>query len=194
MPSRRGWRSTWRAQYARRSVWARLPILSGLTSHRSPKSNSQPERATPRTIKVAGATVPYPEPARPAITAQMRGNRRSDTRHELAVRSILHRSGQRFRKDVVLTVEGVRVRADIVFKSKGVVVFLDGCFWHGCPEHGRSPSANRTYWNAKLARNVERDARNNALLRDAGWTVLRFWEHESPDGVAAAIVAQLRQL
>ncbi len=110
------------------------------------------------------------------------------------MRSALHRSGLRFRKDAVVTVEGVRIRADIVFKSKRLAVFLDGCFWHGCPEHGRSPSANRTYWNAKLARNVERDARNNALMRGAGWTVLRFWEHESPDDVAAAVIAHVRGL
>lgn len=94
---------------------------------------------------------------------------------------------------MLLTIDGVRIRADVVFKTKRIVVFLDGCFWHGCSEHGRSPSRNRTYWNAKLTRNIERDARNNELLRARGWTVLRFWEHESPQDVAATIEAHVRR-
>jgi DNA mismatch endonuclease (patch repair protein) len=117
----------------------------------------------------------------------MRGNRRVDTNPERVIRSLLHRQGLRFRKNAVLTVDGIRVTADIVFPSKRVAVFIDGCFWHGCPEHGRVPKANAAYWNAKLARNVERDARNTALLRGAGWTVLRHWEHEVAEEVALSI-------
>jgi DNA mismatch endonuclease (patch repair protein) len=93
----------------------------------------------------------------------------------------------RFRKNRVVRVDGTRVTADIVFPSKRVAVFVDGCFWHGCPKHARVPRANPAYWDAKLARNVERDARNTGLLRGAGWTVLRYWEHEQPDDVAASI-------
>lgn len=147
----------------------------------------QPEVAPARTIKVRGVSLPYPEPTSAAVTAQMRGNRRVDTNPERLVRSSLHRHGLRFRKNQVLAVDDIRVTADIVFRSERVAVFIDGCFWHGCPEHGRAPKTNPTYWTAKLARNVERDARNTALLRAAGWTVLRHWEHEQPDEVADSI-------
>jgi DNA mismatch endonuclease (patch repair protein) len=120
----------------------------------------------------------------------MRGNRQVDTSPERLVRSLLHRRGLRFRKNAVLTVDGVRIRTDVVFRSTRVAVFIDGCFWHGCPEHGRRPiRANTEYWNAKLARNIERDARNTALLRAAGWTVLRFWEHEQSEIIAQEIAA-----
>jgi DNA mismatch endonuclease (patch repair protein) len=156
-------------------------------------SNSQRDAAPRRTIKVRGVSLPYPEPTSPAVSAQMRGNRRVDTGPERIVRSLLHQRGLRFRKNATLKVEGVRVTADIVFPSKSLAVFIDGCFWHGCPDHGRSPKANPRYWNAKLARNVERDARNSSLLRAAGWTVLRYWEHESPDEVAQSIADQVGQ-
>jgi DNA mismatch endonuclease (patch repair protein) len=122
----------------------------------------------------------------------MQGNRRTDTSPERLVRSQLHRQGLRFRKDLVLKVDGVRIRTDIVFPTERVAVFIDGCFWHECPEHGRPPRANPAYWKAKLARNVERDARNTALLCGAGWTVLRHWEHESPDDVARSIANHVR--
>ena len=84
------------------------------------------------------------------------------------------------------------MRADIVFRSRRIAVFIDGCFWHGCPQHGRTPRSNQPYWAAKLARNVERDERNNALLKLSGWTVLRYWEHEAPELVADAIDSRLR--
>jgi DNA mismatch endonuclease (patch repair protein) len=162
-----------------------------LTS-RSSEKNSPPESPEARTIKVGGADVPYPEPTSPAVSAQMRGNRRRDTKPEVLVRSLLHRDGLRFRKDVALSVDRVRIRPDIVFSSERVAVFIDGCFWHGCPEHGRAPRANTSYWTAKLTRNVERDVRNNGLLTGAAWTVLRFWEHEPPQLVAAAIGSTVR--
>jgi DNA mismatch endonuclease (patch repair protein) len=123
----------------------------------------------------------------------MRGNRSVDTRPELAVRSLLHRRGFRFRKNMALRIEDVRVKVDIVFPSRRVAVFIDGCFWHGCPEHGRVPRVNRTYWGAKLARNVERDATNASRLQRAGWTVLRYWEHEAPEVVTASIAAWLSE-
>jgi DNA mismatch endonuclease, patch repair protein len=123
----------------------------------------------------------------------MRGNRGRDTKPEHAVRSLLHRQGMRFRKDSVLrTGDGIRVRADIVFGRHRIAVFIDGCFWHGCPQHGRHPRVNRSYWDAKLARNVARDERNVRLLRGDGWTVLRFWEHEDPGEVAALIALHVK--
>jgi DNA mismatch endonuclease (patch repair protein) len=78
--------------------------------------------------------------------------------------------------------------ADIAFTRQRIAVFIDGCFWHSCPDHLHLPKANADYWVAKLARTVERDAEVSALLRDLGWTVLRFWEHQPPEEAAAAII------
>src|SRR5438445_12809478 len=118
----------------------------------------------------------------------MRANRRVDTKPELALRSALHRRGYRFRKDYRLDLDaGARVRPDIAFTAKRVAVFVDGCFWHVCPEHGTKPAANTWYWGPKLARNVERDRAADAALVAAGWQVVRTWEHESL-GAAVAVV------
>jgi DNA mismatch endonuclease (patch repair protein) len=120
----------------------------------------------------------------------MQGNRKRDTRPELALRSELHRRGLRYRVDV-RPAAGLRCRADIVFGRKRVAVFVDGCFWHDCPEHGTSPRTNAPYWSAKIARNVERDRFNETELSAAGWTVIRVWEHESPVDAADRIVRAL---
>ncbi|MCE4026787.1 very short patch repair endonuclease [Microbacterium sp. Au-Mic1] len=109
----------------------------------------------------------------------MQANRRRDTKPELALRSALHRAGMRFRCDLRLDLPGGHVRPDIVFTRKKIAIFVDGCFWHSCPVHGSRPSVNQSYWSPKLARNVERDAQNTDLLREAGWTVIRVWEHVS---------------
>lgn len=111
----------------------------------------------------------------------MQANRRRDTKPELALRSALHRAGLRYRCDLRIDLPGgKRVRPDVVFTLRRIAVFVDGCFWHSCPEHGRAPSSNTGYWSPKLARNRERDRENSALLRAAGWTVIRLWEHEEP--------------
>lgn len=126
----------------------------------------------------------------------MRANRRRDTKPELAIRTALHRAGFRYRCDLRIDLPGGRVRPDIVFTRKRVAVFVDGCYWHSCPEHGTQPKSNQAFWSQKLARNVERDARNTDLLTGSGWTVVRVWEHE--DTVAAverikeALAASLR--
>jgi len=83
----------------------------------------------------------------------------------------------------------MRSRADIVFGPARVAVFVDGCFWHGCPEHGTGPKNNAQWWAAKLAANRERDLRVNAELEAAGWMVFRVWEHESPVEAADRIEA-----
>lgn len=121
----------------------------------------------------------------------MRGNRGSDTRPEVALRSELHRRGLRFRKGVVPPGSGARCRADVVFISARVAVFVDGCFWHRCPDHGTRPRTNVGYWRAKLDRNVERDRANDAALAAARWRVVRVWEHEDPAEAAARIAALL---
>jgi DNA mismatch endonuclease (patch repair protein) len=133
----------------------------------------------------------YPSPTSPAVTAVMRGNRRADTSPERQVRSLLHASGYRYRTDYRLDVPGARVRPDIVFTRKRLAVFIDGCFWHRCPEHGTSPRANTHYWAPKLERNVARDRRVDQALHAAGWTVLRIWEHVGPAEAAALVIATL---
>ncbi|HEY8581984.1 MAG TPA: very short patch repair endonuclease [Capillimicrobium sp.] len=139
----------------------------------------------------------YPHPTSAAVTASMKGNRRADTRPELALRSALHARGLRFRKDLMIrTADGTRTKADIVFTRARVAVFVDGCFWHGCPDHGTKPKANAHYWGPKLAKNRERDARVTAALAADGWTVVRLWEHVAVgDGVeqVAAAVARAAQ-
>ena len=117
----------------------------------------------------------------------MQANRSRDTKPELDVRRAIHKLGLRYR--VAIAPEpGLRRRADIVFTRARVAVFIDGCFWHGCPEHGRSSfNHNADYWPAKIAANVARDADTNERLHQAGWLVLRFWEHENAADVAEII-------
>ncbi|HEV7771007.1 MAG TPA: very short patch repair endonuclease [Solirubrobacterales bacterium] len=127
-----------------------------------------------------------PSASSPAVKAAMQGNRKRDTRPELALRSELHRRGLRYRVDQK-PLKGLRCKADIVFRRQKVAVFMDGCFWHGCPDHGTSPKTNVSYWSAKLARNMERDRFNNAALGEAGWAVVRVWEHETSADAAERI-------
>ena len=119
----------------------------------------------------------------------MRANRRRDTGPEKRIRSLLHAQGLRFRVDYPIRIDGRRpIRPDIAFPAKRVAIFIDGCFWHGCPEHGRRPNVkNGHYWSPKIAGNQARDT-HTAALQAAGWTVLRFWEHEDADAVAANVV------
>lgn len=122
----------------------------------------------------------------------MRANRRTDTKPERLLRSALHARGLRFRKDFRIDVPGCRVRPDIVFTRRRVAVFIDGCFWHSCPAHGRAPTSNEWYWSPKLARNRERDREVVARLEDAGWVVRRYWEHEDLGWVADDVEALVR--
>ncbi len=148
-----------------------------------PGSNEASQGRDQRTVALGGGLrVPYPEPRDEAATKVGKGNRRTDTKPEVALRSALHRRGLRFRKDYPIRVEGRRpIRPDIVFTRARVAVFVDGCFWHGCPEHQVLPKANPDYWIPKLRRNVERDREVEAALRDAQWVVVRIWEHEEMD-------------
>jgi DNA mismatch endonuclease, patch repair protein len=129
----------------------------------------------------------YPKPTSQAVSVRMRANRSTDTEPERLVRSALHRAGLRFRKGLPIHAGEVRVRPDIAFTKSRVAVFIDGCFWHCCPEHGNQPNRNTSYWTDKLNRNVQRDRRVTAALTHDGWTVLRYWEHEPVDVVAEQI-------
>jgi len=131
----------------------------------------------------------YPFTVDPGRAANMRANRRTDTKPELALRSALHARGYRYRKDFRLDLPLRRVRPDIAFTSRKVAVFVDGCFWHACPEHGGRPKNNEWYWSPKLEKNVERDRAADAALAQAGWTVVRLWEHVPLDDAVAAVVA-----
>ena len=122
-----------------------------------------------------------------------RSNRRTDTKPEVRLRSELHRRGLRFRKDYPLRLNGkVVARPDVVFTRRRVVVFIDGCFWRCCREHGSQPKSNTEYWGPKLKANRVRDAGQTRTLTDQGWTVLRFWEHEAVAAVADNIAQHVR--
>lgn len=150
-------------------------------------SSPEPRHTTART------TGGHPRALNEGRRRNMQANKRSDTKPEKVLRSALHRSGYRFRKDLRLTLLGnVRVRPDVVFTRRKVAVFVDGCFWHVCPEHGRQPTTNAWYWSPKLAGNVARDRRADAALTEAGWTVVRIWEHESLEGALAKVACAVR--
>jgi DNA mismatch endonuclease, patch repair protein len=119
--------------------------------------------------------------ASPAVQAVMRANKRRDTRPELRLRGELHRRGLRYRVDLPIRTSSLIVRPDIVFTRRRVAVFVDGCYWHACPDHGTQPTRNVAYWLFKLRRNVERDRAVDAALAAEGWRVVRLWEHEPAD-------------
>lgn len=131
----------------------------------------------------------------PGSRASMQSNRGRDTTPELAVRRRLHAMGLRYRVSV-RPVPTLRRTADIVFTRARIAVFIDGCFWHGCPEHYQAPVRNGDFWLAKRTRNRERDAETDAAITAAGWTPLRFWEHEvraDPALVASTVAAAVRR-
>lgn len=116
----------------------------------------------------------------------MQSNKSRDTRPEIAVRSALHREGLRFRKNV-RPVPQLRCTADVVFAAARVAVFVDGCFWHACTIHGSLPRTNREWWRSKLNATRERDRLNSEVLRNAGWHVVRVWEHDDIPSVVSTV-------
>ncbi|WP_282595077.1 very short patch repair endonuclease [Naasia sp. SYSU D00057] len=127
----------------------------------------------------------------PGARRSMQANRGRDTTPELRVRKLLHAAGARYRVD--LAPLGGRRRADIVFSRRRIAVYIDGCFWHGCPQHATYPRTNSDYWLPKLKRNVERDRETDSQLRQAGWTVLRYWEHEAPEQIVRSILERIER-
>lgn len=135
------------------------------------------------------ASVP---PASDAAALQrLRTQRRRDTRPELALRSVLHRRGLRYRVQQRPLPE-LRRTADVVFRSARVAVEVRGCFWHACPAHGATPKRNGDWWATKLARNAERDASTRAALEAAGWALVVVWEHDDPERAADEVERVVR--
>lgn len=129
----------------------------------------------------------------PARRRNMQAIRSRDTKPERLLRSLLHAQGLRYRV-AARPLPALRRTADLVFRPARVAVFLDGCYWHGCPEHYVPPKTNSGYWSEKVLGNIKRDRDTDAQLREAGWTVLRFWEHESPDVCAVKVADTVRAL
>jgi len=123
----------------------------------------------------------------------MQSNKSRDTKPELAVRRAVHAHGLRYRVSARPLPE-LRRTADMVFRGAKVAVFIDGCFWHGCLQHHSSPATNADYWMEKVRRNQERDRDTDARLAEAGWTIVRSWEHEDPAEVAMRVVEIVRSL
>jgi DNA mismatch endonuclease (patch repair protein) len=128
------------------------------------------------------------------VRRRMQAQRTRDTAPELALRRALHAMGLRYRVNQQ-PLPDLRRKADIVFRGARVAVFVDGCFWHGCPDHGRrAHRVNGWYWPEKIARNQQRDADTDARLEHAGWSVVRVWEHEEPDVAAHRIAHAVRDV
>ncbi len=121
-----------------------------------------------------------------AVSSVMRGNRGRDTKPEKAVRTAVHAIGMRYRI-CRPPVAGLRRTADMVFTGPKIAVFIDGCFWHGCPDHHRPANRNKEFWTEKITATRTRDQHTDALLNAAGWTVIRVWEHEDPTVAANRI-------
>jgi DNA mismatch endonuclease, patch repair protein len=125
------------------------------------------------------------------VRKSMIANKGRDTSIELAVRRELFARGYRYRVNH-RPLPSLRRTADIAFTRRRVAIFIDGCFWHGCPEHYTAPKANSDYWSSKIVANMRRDQETNERLTAEGWKVLRFWEHQPRDEVVLAIVRQLQ--
>ncbi|WP_329195509.1 MULTISPECIES: very short patch repair endonuclease [unclassified Streptomyces] len=121
----------------------------------------------------------------------MQAIRSRDTKPEQLVRRLVHAQGLRYRV-AAKPLPGLRRTADMVFRPAKVAVFIDGCYWHGCPEHYVPPKTNSGYWSEKVARNVARDRDTDAKLVETGWLVLRFWEHQDSAVCAARIADAVR--
>jgi len=123
-----------------------------------------------------------------AVRNVMRANRGVDTGPEIRLRSLVHKAGLRYAIDVRPEAD-INRRADLVFRAAKVAVFVNGCFWHGCPKHYSSPKSNKRYWSEKVRRNRERDVETRNLLKRRGWRVLVFWEHQPAQSCSDRVVS-----
>ncbi|WP_405615040.1 very short patch repair endonuclease [Streptomyces sp. NBC_01508] len=127
-----------------------------------------------------------------AVRAVMAANKSRDTKPELALRSLLHRKGLRYRVDT-RPLPDLRRKADVVFPKAKVAVFVDGCYWHGCPEHHRPAKRHSEFWQEKIQGNRDRDAATNLALSESGWIVVRVWEHDPPEEAASRVAEIVRE-
>lgn len=126
------------------------------------------------------------------VRRRMQNTRSRDTPCELLLRKELHGRGHRYRVHY-RPLRTIRRSADLVFTRRRVAVFVDGCFWHACPDHCKFPKANAEWWEEKLRGNAARDRMTDALLAEAGWIVVRIWEHESIDAAVQRVEAALKE-
>ncbi|MFG1997606.1 very short patch repair endonuclease [Spirillospora sp. NPDC048911] len=127
----------------------------------------------------------------PGVRKNMQANKSRDTKPELKLRRAAHRLGLRYRVSKQ-PLPHLRRTADLVFTRAKVAVFLDGCFWHGCPQHHTKAATNSDFWAEKVTSNRVRDEETNRLLSDAGWVVIRIWEHEDPEEAARRVQATVQ--
>jgi DNA mismatch endonuclease (patch repair protein) len=131
------------------------------------------------------------DPVTPNTSRRMSATKGRDNQPELSLRSALHRRGLRFRVHVGV-LQGSRRSVDIAFPRQRIAIFVDGCFWHGCPSHGTWPKNNAQWWREKIEANRLRDRDTDRRLTNLGWIVIRVWEHEevlaTVERVAAALL------
>lgn len=139
------------------------------------------------------ANIKTPKPSSPEASRRLRGTRQKNTSAEMLLRRELHRRGLRYRVGYTVSSKPRRV-ADVVFTRQRLAVFVDGCFWHGCPLHGTWPKSNAKFWRDKIETNRRRDCDTNRRLSEAGWAVVRIWEHEPPREAADRVEHELNAL
>lgn len=129
----------------------------------------------------------------PKTSRRMSKVRQTGTNAETALRKELFKAGLRYRVNVVVLANPRRV-ADVAFSTLKLAIFADGCFWHGCPTHATWPKSNAAFWRSKIEQNRARDDDTDERLRNSGWVILRFWEHESPSDCATAVAMTVDNL
>lgn len=134
-----------------------------------------------------------PAASSPLVRRVMQANRSSNTQPEVLLSSSLRQAGLRFRKDT-RPEPGFKCKADLVFRARKVCIFVDGCYWHGCRKHFRTPRINADWWNEKIDETRRRDRAKRKHLRERGWTVLRIWEHEITPNIVPRLVKKISEL
>ena len=159
----------------------------------SPRKSSLPWRFIPRDATEAGRPVIATAKGKDeswasseGVRRSMRANKGRDTKPELRIRSAVHALGMRYHVNA-RPLPQLRRTADLLFTKARIAVFVDGCFWHGCPEHHSVSKTNADYWAEKVRTNRLRDAATDQALREAGWSVVRIWEHEPVESAANRI-------
>ncbi len=131
-----------------------------------------------------------PRASSPIVRHVMQRNTGRETSIEKKLRSALHKIGLRFRKDYQPQRQ-LNIKADIVFPKQKICIFIDGCFWHGCPIHFKIPKINSKWWSEKIRDNMLRDFRQNKDLNERGWTVIRYWEHDVTNENLSALCSEI---